>query len=89
MFVLGLLIATAAMLCLALAQAKHAPQLLSVAITPKQRRLAGWCGWLLTTFCAWLAMKHYGVGVGLVTFLAWACVGAWATMLLVTARRSR
>ena len=89
MFVLGFLAALGGMFCIAATQSKQAKLLFNESPSGGQRRLAMWSGTALLLFSAWLGVQAYGLGVGLVTFCAWACFAGWIIALLLTWKRSR
>ena len=89
MFLLGVIVALGGMLCLAATQSKQAKLLFNRAPDDTRRRLGRWAGTALLIASAAQAVAVYGLGVGLVTFLAWACLGGWLVALVLTWRRSR
>ena len=89
MFLLGFTVTALGMLCLASAQTKQARSLYRQSPSDRLRRVASSSGWLLLLLACVIAVQGFGYGVGLVSFAAWSCFGAWAVALLVTARRDR
>ena len=87
MFWFGQFLATLAMGCFATGQRKHARVLYSRTAKPLTRRFLSACGSLLLLVCCAVAIAVYGLGTGLVTFFAWACLGAWIVALAITAKR--
>ena len=89
MFMLGFLAALGGMFCIAVTQPKQAKLLFSTVPSSGWQRSAKWAGAALLLFSAWFGVEIYGLGIGVVTFCAWACFAAWIIALLLTWRRHR
>lgn len=88
-FLLGLASATLGMLCLASNQAKYARVLFKAPLPSDRGRTAAWIGWALLLVSGAVGIEGYGLGVGLVSFFACSCFGAWGVALLITLMRER
>ncbi|MEM1153850.1 MAG: DUF3325 family protein [Pseudomonadota bacterium] len=88
-YLLGLALATAAMLSLAGTQGRQAKLMVGSAPSGGMRWLLICLGSLLLLSSCWQSVAAYGWGVGLVTFCAHACIGAWLVASILSWRRSR
>ena len=89
MFIAGLMAAVGGMLCIAATQPKQAALLSGSPLSDGRRRLAVCTGTALLLLSASVGVEAYGLGVGLVSFCAWACFAAWGVALVLTRKRSR
>lgn len=89
MFIVGFLAALGGMFCIATTQSKQAKLLFASVPSRGWQRLARWSGTVLLLFSVWFGVEVYGLGIGLVTFCAWACFAAWVVALALTWQRSR
>ena len=89
MFVLGSLAALGGMFCIAATQSKQAGVLFGKALGSNRKHVARWSGTFLLIVSAYLGIAAYGVGIGLVSFFAWACLAGWVVALLITWKRGR
>ncbi|MEM8981759.1 MAG: DUF3325 family protein [Pseudomonadota bacterium] len=87
MFWLGFGVTIVGALCLALSQSKHAKLILQRELQRPWPIVARGVGIALWLAAAVLGAELYGVGIGIATFFAWACLGSWAVALLATWRR--
>ena len=88
-FLLGLLLALIGMAVLATTQSKQAKLLFAEAPAGHYRLVLITTGSASLIACAWQTIFIYGLGVGVVTFLAHACFAAWIVSLFLTWRRER
>ena len=89
MFIAGWLAALGGMLCIAATQSKQAELLFGAPLSDGLRRFAVCAGTALLLLSAGLGVQAYGLGVGLVSFCAWACFAGWIIALVLTRKRSR
>ncbi|MEM6580951.1 MAG: DUF3325 family protein [Pseudomonadota bacterium] len=87
-YLVGLALATAAMISLAGTQRRQAKLMLSAPPLGARRRLLICLGFLLLSASCAQAVAAYGWGIGLVTFCAHVCLGAWLVAIILTWRRS-
>ena len=89
MFMVGFLAALGGMFCIAVTQSKQVKLLFGSVPSSGWQRFSMWSGTALLRSSAWFGVAIYGLGVGLVTFCAWACFAAWIIALALTWRRSK
>lgn len=87
MFMAGFLAALGGMFCIAATQSKQAALLFSKPPSGASRQLAMGAGTTLLLLSAGLGVSFHGIGVGLVSFCAWACLAAWIVALILVLNR--
>lgn len=81
---LSLLLIFSAFSALSIHMNRHTKAVLGYALTARQIRILGWCGWALLGLSLTAPVMHYGASIGCVVWCGWLSVAAVAVALFQT-----